>query len=235
MEIKIIIISSGNNWTRAYQDKGQITFNGISYGNGVYVIGGDESSVGGVIFSSSDYSSWISRKRNIPGTVTDLEYLNNRFIALSGLGNILYSENGINWTLKNIGTNDNLDGKITFGNGQYVIVGWYGKIYTSNDLTNWVSRVSGTSEALYGVGFGNNLFVAVGARGFITSSQDGINWTTENSGTSQELRSVVFGKEKFVTTGYGGTTGTSPDGVTWETQYSGVGEDVQLTDLIFTN
>lgn len=85
----------------------------------------------------------------------------------------------------------------------------------------WLSRTSGTTNALNGVAFGSSLFVAVGAAGTILTSPSGITWTTQSSGTANALNAVSFGAGLFVAVGAAGTILTSPNGTAWTSQTSG--------------
>src|SRR5438105_604480 len=122
------------------------------------------------------------------------------------------------WTRRVSGTTQTLKG-VTYGNNQFVVVGFGGTILTSPDGVTWTSRNSGTTTHLYAVAYGNNEFVAVGnydPSTVILTSPDGITWTRGVSGiTFRDLHGIAYANNEFVTVGSGGKILTSPDGVTW--------------------
>jgi len=65
-----------------------------------------------------------------------------------------------------------------FNDKEYIVVGNDGIVRTSSDLTNWVTRESGTRENLNGCIWGGEKFVAVGDKGTIIYSQDSQQWNS---------------------------------------------------------
>lgn len=78
---------------------------------------------------------------------------------------------------------------VTWGNGQYVVVGENGKIATSPDGVTWTNRFSGTSDHLLGVAWNGSLYVAAGGNSIISSS-DGVTWTLRSDADDGELKSL---------------------------------------------
>ncbi|MBU6398983.1 MAG: hypothetical protein KGS61_01570, partial [Verrucomicrobia bacterium] len=109
---------------------------------------------------------------------------------------------------------------ITYGNGQFVIVGGNGGIVTSPDGLTWTPRSSGITNGLSAVGFGNGQFVAVGGTTILTSS-NGVAWTGQASGMTDGVNAVGYGSGHWVVVGAAGTILTSTDGVAWTAQASG--------------
>jgi hypothetical protein len=101
------------------------------------------------------------------------------------------------WTNRISGTTYELEG-VTYGNGQFVVVGvapfpGSGTILTSPDGVTWTSRNSGTPNELRAVAYGNGQFVAVGSGDFtvggtILTSPDGVTWTRR---TPPDTRSIL--------------------------------------------
>jgi len=86
------------------------------------------------------------------------------------------------------------------------------------------SRMSGTTNSLWGVAWSGTQFVAVGDNGIILTSTDGITWTSRTSGTTQHLfGGVAWSGTQFVAVGISGIILTSPDGIVWTTRTSGTG------------
>jgi hypothetical protein len=105
-----------------------------------------------------------------------------------------------------------------------VAVGNSGAIFTSSDIiswASWVSRISETTNPLWGVAYGKNTFVAVGQTGTILTSPKGIVWTSRTSGISSNIWGVTYGNDTFVAVGDSGVILTSSDGISWTPQTSG--------------
>jgi photosystem II stability/assembly factor-like uncharacterized protein len=67
---------------------------------------------------------------------------------------------------------------ITHVKGVFVIVGYNGIIFTSQDGFTWTKQSTGTNAyAFKNIVYTNNLFVAVKYGGIILTSPDGITWT----------------------------------------------------------
>jgi len=169
------------------------------------------------------------------GTIWEIEFANNQFLAVGGAGEILTTSDGKSWSYSLSGTDETLNG-VAFGNGLYVAVGDAGTIVTSPDSVTWTERVSGTSERLFGVAYGNGVFITVGFGGVILSSTDGISWDQENSNTTERLADVVFAGNQFMVVGgtpnSSATILTSPDGETWTTRSTPVSQF--LTEVTYS-
>lgn len=183
------------------QQVGTNNWNAVAYGNGKYVAAGQS----GYTAYSHDGENWTPIKAGSPGYIMII-YTNGKFIALGGSGyngELVHSEDGINWTFVNspMGNNGSMK-SIAYGNGKYCLVGNNGQMYTSNDLKSWrkvsnynVERISWNSIA-----YGNGKFVAIGSfsSGEITimDSEDGINWTFITGYASGSK--IIFENNNFV-------------------------------------
>ena len=206
-------------------------FNGIAFGNNLFVAAGKDS-----VVTSSDGITWTKRFCVTSNGINGICFGNNLFIAVGqpsgpyGAGEIATSSDGITWTSRNSGTPDWIPA-VTWGNGIFVAVEWW--MHVSSDGITWTDRYTPSGKHCDGITYGNNLFVAVGRAGAIYISSDGSTWTEQTSGTSAGLRSVVFGNGKFIVVGTGGTIISSPDGTTWTAQTPGTTND--LRGVIFGN
>jgi hypothetical protein len=179
----------------------------------------------------------------------NVTYANGRFLAVGygeseDFSTFLSSADGTNWSQLQFQTTNSLI-SVAYGNGQYVTVGGGGVagpgwtfeasacIFSSPDGTNWVSRVSPTTNGLNAVAFGGSQFVAVGGwrlygansgSATILTSTNGENWVQRTAGTTKGLYAVVYGNGHFVAVGGwappGGIGGfadilTSSDGMDW--------------------
>jgi hypothetical protein len=137
-----------------------------------------------------------------PTGVTDdiwcVTYGNGTFAAVTNQGNLLTSDNGLNWTSQAIDSGVWLV-SIAYGNGSWVVVGDKGTILESADLKTWKSAQSGTSNRLNGVLYvpsptiaGQGIFIAVGESGTILTSPDTQNWTSQPSGVTGYLHGITI-------------------------------------------
>ena len=117
------------------------------------------------------------------------------------------------------------------GDGTQIAVGANGLIIVSTDGgATWVTKVSNTTEDLYGVSYGYYLgdeaWVAVGASGTIVRSLDTTTWVPVTAFTSEDLYDVAYGGV-FLAIGTSGTLGLSNDlGSTWAPKNSGTSNDL---------
>ena len=183
----------------------------VAYGNGIYVAVG----IPGTILTSKDGENWTLRDFTEHSWLRGITYATGKFVAVGN--GIWTSTDGTSWTKRE---NGNLYA-ITYGNGQFVGVGWIGSMLTSTDGITWSNQVSGTTEELNAVIYANGKFVVVGGyylNGVILTSDDALIWTNRTISTDI-LNGVTYGNGQFVAVGWkwGGTdvSITSPDGVTW--------------------
>ena len=148
----------------------------------------------------------------------------NQTVAVGGYTTLSGSVTGSLWNTINLGASQYLSAAAAIGTGTVtlVTVGQSGAIYSNvTGNASYVSRTSGTSQNLFGVGSSTSLFVAVGAGGTVVTSPDGTVWTARTSHTTETLAGVAWCSTQFIAVGGGGTIITSPDGTTWTTQTSG--------------
>jgi hypothetical protein len=105
-------------------------------------------------------------------------------------------------------------GPVTYGSGQFVVVGT-GVSETSVDGTNWVLHSTGpVSDGIDGVAFGNGKFAAVDFHGTLFSSLDGVTWDSHHWPTTA-INNIYFGNGLFLALKVGSTLLTSTDAVNW--------------------
>jgi len=140
----------------------------------------------------------------------------------------IITNNGVDWTTRTPGFGNSGINGVTYGDGLYVAVGWFGKLSTSTDGITWTTRTSGFgTTVIRGVTYGDGLYVAVGYDGKLTTSPDGTTWTTRTSGFgTTDIYGVTYGDGLYVAGGTDGKLSTSTDGITWTTRTSGFGTTV---------
>ena len=195
------------------------SLNGVTYGNGIFVVVGDL----GTIFTSPDGVTWTQRSSGTTYNLNAVTYGNGIFVAVGET--ILTSPDGVAWTESNPGIHYSLPfvlNGVAYGNGNFVAVG-YDWILVSTDGVAWTNRlVVDNFYYLRGATYGNGTFVVVGAMGDIVpygvafTSTDGLTWIKHPS-PGMSFSSVTYGNNVFVAAGHG-TIQTSPDGITWTSQ-----------------
>jgi hypothetical protein len=142
-----------------------------------------------------------------PAGVTDdiwsVAYANGTFAAVTSLGKVLTSSDGLTWSSQTVSSGTWLV-SITYGRGTWVVVGANGAIILSSDLQNWVNAKSATTNKLNGVAYNGTVFLAVGDNGTILSSPDAENWTVQPSGVSGFLHGITYSPYGFLISGQGG-------------------------------
>ena len=115
-----------------------------------------------------------------PSGLTDaiwgVTYANGTFAAVTSLGKVLTSADGLAWSSQTAAQGTLLE-SIAYGNGTWVIVGDMGTILVSTDLKTWVSANIATTNRLNSVLYNGSTWMAVGEADTIIISTDAINWT----------------------------------------------------------
>lgn len=158
------------------------------------------------------------------GNWLDVCYGNGLFVAVSTLGNVMISPDGINWTLT-FATGSN-GAKICYGNGLFVYTTSAPistvRLRTSPDGVTWTAQASPKTYSLYNICYGNGKFVSItfaneNNDGVITSP-DGVTWTAQSFVNDCSFADICYGNGMFVAVGNTNTANSfasSPDGITW--------------------
>ena len=191
----VLMSNDGTNWTKVVISKTGCKWYSVTYNNGMFVIGGINSSgsgVNGFAATSIDGTNWTISTSSL-GNCRRLTYGNGIYIGVGSKGYVSKSTDGITWTLKTVTSNSWYG--IAYGKGTFVAVGSNGYITSSSDGNTWNdAQQIGTSSWL-DVIYSNERFIAVGNKCYSTSI-DGINWATpielkdENGNT---ISSSVYG------------------------------------------
>jgi hypothetical protein len=190
---------------------------GMIYFNNLWIIAAISVVTNQVnVYTSPDLITWTVRNSNMPNvSIRGFKVVNNIAFLISGqtLGAVSTSTDGISWTLRNTGAGTTNLFTAAFGNGQYIVGGATGQLFSSPNLTTWTQRGSqfGTNNTIRDAAFGNGRFVIIGggsttAGNNVSYSTDGINWTNSSnsnaynydSATYTNFTSVVFANGRFV-------------------------------------
>lgn len=153
--------------------------------------------------------------------VTRVAFLNGQFLMGGIRGTLLVSNDGLNWTTRQIPAQNNLF-NLQFFAGRYLAMASLNGIFTSPDAVTWTPRTTGINGALTSLQdmvSGNGRIVAFGAGGVTAVSTDaGSNWTVGSlgGGNTDTLFGATFFLNKFFgVSGDNGRVFSSADGVAW--------------------
>lgn len=133
--------TDGVHWQQVpvSNDNGNLWLRGVAYGAGHYVLAGTRFGGGdGVLFHSTDAERWdeIRVATGAPSGLSDVVFSGGRFFALSTHRTLLTSTDGTTWTAIDLGTKTVAPSDVTFGNGQFLLVG-SGDVQRSTDGLTW--------------------------------------------------------------------------------------------------
>ncbi len=189
--------SNGIDWTTQFVSPAVNNLFGVAYGNGIFVAVGDD------IYTSVDGDTWVPRQRS--GTFYSVAFGNGKFMTVAPSTVSYISDNGQTWSLLSGPSPVNINSKVVFANGRFMVSGGFG--------TNWMCPPSSTSippspfPSWYAVTFGNSLRVdgisyrdgfyigsgfstALGTNLFLRSI-DGTNWLQESFRHPYTVRKLV--------------------------------------------
>jgi hypothetical protein len=188
-------------------------------GDRVVAVGGTFGPLVPTALGSTNLESWQIQPSIFQGYPNRVINAESRLLAITTLGYISTSTDGIAWTNRASAISGWMNDLI-HAQGIYLAVGLQGSIEHSSDGVNWINRSVDSTKAFYGVAHGSGHFIAVGNPGVISSSSNGVHWASEITGTSNWLRSVAFGSNTFVSVGDSGIILRSTNGHTWASQAS---------------
>jgi len=232
--------SDGSTWTDQSIPIG--SWNSAAYGAGRYVALSSADVVPNEMVSTNG-QQW-STLPGLPGTPqqagrptqngqwSSITYGHGLFVAVSAVGTVDTSPNGVNWTQRFWRPKDNFT-SVTYGDGRFIAVdAAQGDVLMSLNGVNWSLNFQPLTGAVpvpigglhFGaVAYGNGNFIAFGdsasGAGYVATSVSGYIWTLHQYSPAQEVDAVTFGCGVFVAGG--ASTGTSdpiissPTGAQW--------------------
>ena len=163
----------GITWT-AQTASGATILLSVCFGNNMFVAVGENGA-----FTSTDGITWTAQ--NIGADLYGVCFGNGTFVAFNKNLSSSYaytSSDGITWTKNSSSGYCSQD--ICFGNGQFVMVGDYGKGCTSPDGITWTKSSGLGSTYLKRVHYFNGQYIATKGYSPISYvSTDGITWTEQ--------------------------------------------------------
>lgn len=196
---------------------------------------------GTIIRSEDGGENWVEISSNITKNLYSIKYY-NEFTIVGQDGLIATSFDGIDWTIQDSGTTDNLYGINSIEDGVCVIVGANGTILTgSNEYWNLLSNT--TSNDLYGAyleieynPWPNSHIIVVGTNGTILRQLSESIWEDIDSGISNQFNDATkayLNNTTYIIVGADGIILTSLDNITWtkeETSTNNILEHIAKND-----
>lgn len=172
---------------------------------------------------------------------------NGVYVAVGGSAHIVSSSDGVTWTLRHLGAENQTLNAVAFGNGRFVAVGtgYPGKlgsalIMTSTDGITWTAdeaMATNTQAQFFDVIYAGGLWVITNApSNRVLTSTDGVTWTGRAAGVG--TTKIAHGNGRFVALSSDNRYSTSTDGLTWTTGFmtgSAQAFDHGFEDIIFAN
>jgi len=124
------------------------------------------------ILSSTNGTSWTLSA--LTGAWRDVDYVGNRFVAVSNSDYLAYSTNGTSWSTAGLGSIQTWMGS-AHGGGRYLVISNGTATATSSDGVSWALGTMPNIGA-QSISYGNGLFVVTG-NGKALTSPDGFAWT----------------------------------------------------------
>lgn len=222
----IVDSSDATSWTVTTES--QVTYSDLSkveFGNGQFVAIG---SLG--MLTSTDGKTWTADNvpqsngaTPFPQSLTAAAYgsgkwvaVDNLFLTDNGYG-IWTSTDGVNWSVAMLNLPYAQPTAMTYGGGQFVIVGYGGLVLTSPDGVTWSNVSINGGGAYFDVVYANGQYVIAGNdSGYVLTSTDAVHWTTVNIGAAG-FNAMINGGGVYVGVGTTGaaTVYSSPDAQTW--------------------
>lgn len=111
---------------------------------------------------------------------------NDTIAVATTINGIMWSEDGLNWNLSNIGSaNMHGDGAPPLYAGGVWVCSSYGSVYISQNGKNWTeypAALGNTAYDVYDISYAHDLWYCIGYQGIVYWSEDAIHWT--NTGTT---------------------------------------------------
>src|SRR6185295_19242883 len=120
------------------------------------------------------------------------------YVGLEDHSSLIWtSTNGSNWVQRIVGNYSHSG--VSFADGQFILAGTFGHIFTSPDGTNWTARSSDEGiSTVKRIAYLNGGYVAVGDQALVMTSVDGTTWQVRPVASTVRLRCVAFGNSRYL-------------------------------------
>lgn len=225
---RVMTSPDGTTWTLR-TTPGTTIWNGIAYGNGLWVAVGNS----GAVMTSPDGTTWTARAAAHVNHLSDVVYASGLWLAVNSQMTVVGSpivrsvDPTVGWVYQPLALSRANFTCVAFGDGVLVALATNSLTYgVSTDGITWTPYVlpNTSRRAWTSITYGGGQFVAVSddtsAGSQVMTSPDGITWTARTSALQYGWQKVAYGNGLFIavaSTGAVTTTRimTSPDGITW--------------------
>lgn len=153
------------------------TYPGLVSSDTILVSAGANLLGNNYIYTSMDGVEWTERANPSDQRIMHVTWTGNRFMVLGEGGDVVISNNGIDWQLYNVGVSTPLTAGVS-GSNALVVVGWNGVIFvSSDDGETWQQSDSTVTSRLNAVTWTGDEFIAAGRSGVVLRSTDGMSWS----------------------------------------------------------
>jgi photosystem II stability/assembly factor-like uncharacterized protein len=202
-----------------------------AWGKGKFVIAG----VGLILYSASG-ADW--KTANLPSEIASNEIIYNlcfgddKFVAVTSVGKILYSYDGITWQLSNIASGS-LIYDVIYAGGQFVTVGDNAYGYYSQDGITWSQKGSYGFSSSRGIAYGDGKYVVCASGKIVYSADSGASWTNVTPSSSVALHDILYNNGLFVGVGAQDGIMYSSDAINWTLTYPPQKSSISRDHIIY--
>ncbi|MCB1041871.1 MAG: hypothetical protein KDC35_02970 [Acidobacteria bacterium] len=163
---------------------------------------------------SVDYNWGTTRMASFNTALFGLAFNGCRFVAVGTNGQILWSDDSVNWCVADSGTNVAFYDIAWIGD-RFLAVGASGQVCSSPDGLTWTPESLGASTFLYAV-YGNvDAVYAGGNDGLVYRSVDkGVSWTQVHD-FFDDVEAFAYRAGRIVAVGKTGLIGSTTNGTSW--------------------
>lgn len=221
----VVYSQDGIKWLNADVDQ-TIDFEDVTWGDGKFYAIGKKNPLAGkdnhqrYILASEDGTNWAIIFENEGLSYwTQINYINNTFVVIGLWRNIVYSADGLNWTVKNF--EEMFLNDIIWDGKQYVGVGANSDIYTSSDLSAWVrfdTNLLGKNYLRKIVKFGEQYIIALfdGETNVLLASFNLSDWYIASWAGYKDIIGFIEKDNTLAAYGFKETILQTTDGVNWK-------------------
>ena len=235
----LVYTRDGINWqssTNGSLAMGSSFINFVSYNGIQWVAGSGSANDNGIIYSSDGITWYPSDASGIidsfyTNSWNGISWNGSRWVAgrrtSSGENSIIYSINGINWSVATSATSIFAEGVVCIATSGPLFVAagvsMPGELGYSTDGINWTSIATGYNAYISTIEWNGSYWLAVGSNSIATyinvlQSSDGITWseTVNIGGSGGDLSALCWNGSYWVTfDSNSGYSWTSTDGTNW--------------------
>lgn len=196
----VLVSNDAQTWTESATGLASVAH--AAWGNDRYVVAGTGRDSTETIATSKDGLTW--KLAEGPPKIRLLAFGNGQFMAITDLGAVLASTDGVTWTEQAaLGYKAAWSHSLVFGRGQFFLADHEGVVWSSPDGRDWSQSEAGF--AMTGLVYLEQHLIALLPGGQLATSSDGAHWRIRQVGVSQVIRNMAYGDGRYVALATGGT------------------------------